>query len=109
LTELDNFTTTFEKNAGDSGRALGTFDSEKKTLNINLDGIADQVCYDSHTWISNDGVLDDPYLAEYLEHIIVQTMVHETIHAVLFLLFDPKTCTDLDNLTERHWDLKMVI
>jgi hypothetical protein len=86
---------TFEPNFGESGSALGTYDTDTRIININLDGI---FCFDNE---DEDFCYQDPedfedYLAEHIYYIIV----HETLHLILAKLEGARCCHKLDHISK---------
>jgi Zn ribbon nucleic-acid-binding protein len=79
------------------GNALGTFDSAERTINVNLDQIVVQVCSNNSCWVSNERVVENVEgLADEFYGQLISTMVHESLHAVLFLTVGEEACDALD-------------
>lgn len=88
----------FKSDFGESGRALGHFETSTKTVNVNLEGIflhVQEMMY--------GGFIPEEYQCrEDFEDALIlrvgKTVVHETIHGILLRLFDRQVCCAYDNV-----------
>jgi len=76
----------FNSDFGDSSRALGWYDNETDTINVNLEGIFVGICLEFY------GLIPEPPIRfqhpiqfhECLAFTIVKTISHEWIHKILY-------------------------